>query len=221
MQTRPPIPPGQRPVPRYRRRRVRHPTMVTVRTLRTLSRAALRGKDDIDTALTEAATGSDRGACIIMTSIVQRHLEQIILLRLMIIGAHKILPLFERDGALSSFYGIIHLAFALDMMTAIVRDDLETVRRIRNAFAHSALPITFQSQEIKTELTKLHHRSYVVSQVSDDIINDDELALCSLERKEFILGCVKIMNVLTDAASLFIDRQQELISAWMDSRRAS
>jgi hypothetical protein len=49
--------------------------------------------------------------------------------------------------------------------------------------------------------------------MGDDMM-DDALSIFSPERREFIMCCLKIMSVLTDSASNFIEQQKKLMSAW-------
>jgi hypothetical protein len=73
--------------------------------------------------MNEVQQGSDRSACIIMSAMVERFLERELLMRLMISeSSSKHQALFERDGALSTFFGNIHLAYALDMISQDMRD---------------------------------------------------------------------------------------------------
>ena len=64
--------------------------------------------------------------------------------------------LLERDGALNSFYAKIYLGFALGLYDLTTVDNLEAIRRIRNAFAHTAIAIHFETQQIIDEIRKLH-----------------------------------------------------------------
>jgi hypothetical protein len=98
----------------------------TRRTLRDLSRARRQAAEETHIVMNEVQQGSDRSACIIMSAMVERFLERELLMRLMISeSSSKHQALFERDGALSTFFGNIHLAYALDMISQDMRDDLE------------------------------------------------------------------------------------------------
>jgi hypothetical protein len=112
----------------------------------------------------------------------------------MIVERKKVDPLFERDGALSTFYGNIHLAFALDLINQAVRDDLEIIRRVRNQFAHSVLPLTFQTAEISLEIHKLKHNSYYTLSTEEQV--DLEAFAPPGERKEFLACCHAISQIL-------------------------
>lgn len=154
-------------------------------------------------ALNEVRASSDRSACIVMASMVQHIIEQNLLLRLMITGKERTQPLFERDGSLSTFYGIIHLSYALQLIDEKLRDDLEIIRRIRNAFAHSELSITFASREIQRELTKLGHKLHPV------VLGESELDELSPGRRRFVECCLSIMNTVVEKTRAFLDAQEK------------
>ena len=122
--------------------------MPTSRKLRELSRPWITATEEFASVATEVKDSPDRSACIVVTSMLARVLEHVILARLMIVEKDRILPLFESDGPLSTFHGNINFAFALQLISETVRDDLGVIRRVRNAFAHSILPLTFKTEEV-------------------------------------------------------------------------
>jgi DNA-binding MltR family transcriptional regulator len=63
-------------------------------------------------------------------------------------GMHK--RLFDGYGPLSSFSGKVDVAYALQIITKETYDDLTTIRKLRNKFAHSTTPVNFDSIEIRT-----------------------------------------------------------------------
>jgi len=54
----------------------------------------------------------------------------------------------DKPGAINGFYGKIILGYSLGLYTKYFRDDLDRVRHIRNAFAHSKLELSFKTKEI-------------------------------------------------------------------------
>jgi DNA-binding MltR family transcriptional regulator len=131
-------------------------------------------QDEANNLFTHAETNSDRSVCIIMSSMLERMLETAILFRLKIndkdksVLDKKVSLLFEENGALSSFSGNIDFAFALSLMDEDLRKDFHTVRRIRNAFAHAALTITFDTEEISNEIRKFTQLSDANTIKTDD-----------------------------------------------------
>ena len=58
-------------------------------------------------------------------------------------------PLFEPTRPLSSFWAKIHLAYALDLLDDWAYADLQTLRTLRNAIAHSHGSFSFDSADIQ------------------------------------------------------------------------
>jgi DNA-binding MltR family transcriptional regulator len=63
--------------------------------------------------------------------------------------------LFDPMRALGSFASKITMAYALNIITRDIYSDLETIRKIRNAFAHSPDILNFESKSIAPLLDRL------------------------------------------------------------------
>jgi hypothetical protein len=218
MARKPPIPPGEERSPRHRTSAATRPAgMPTRRKLRDLSRPWLTATEEFASVLTEVKDSPDRSACIVVTSMLARVLEHVILARLMIVEKRRMIPLFERDGALSTFYGNIHLAFALQLVSETVRDDLDVIRRVRNAFAHSILPLIFDTEEISLEVNRLQHKSYYTLSSSES--TEFELFHPHEIRREFMRSCHAAAQILIISIRQFADLQQAFFSAWQKTQR--
>src|SRR3546814_18587191 len=57
-------------------------------------------------------------------------------------------------GPLGSFSNKILAAYAFGIITDVIKSNIETVRHIRNAFAHTMAPLTFSHAAIVTSLEK-------------------------------------------------------------------
>jgi hypothetical protein len=49
---------------------------------------------------------------------------------------------------MGSFFASIELGYALGLYGNLLRDDLHTIRTIRNAFAHAMKPLTFDTPQV-------------------------------------------------------------------------
>jgi DNA-binding MltR family transcriptional regulator len=100
---------------------------------------------------------SDRSAAILVTALIDSALSDLIEAELLtsIEEEDAIKPLYERDGALSTFFSKIHLGYAMSLYDDKVRDDLEVIRRVRNSFSHVRRAINFNIPEIVAECKKL------------------------------------------------------------------
>ena len=87
----------------------------------------------------------DRGVVLMATAHVEQLLEDTIICRMTdeFVDGEWRERLFggEQRGAIDGFSGKIVIAFALGLITERVREDLHTLRRLRNVFAHSPRPI--------------------------------------------------------------------------------
>lgn len=113
-----------------------------IKRLKVYSRKPLADKAAYDTAMKALHGESDRAFVIVATTI----LEDALLDKLR--GQLSPFPepaafdrLFQFDGPLGSFSQRIDMACALDVITPETRDDLHILRHMRNACAHSPLPI--------------------------------------------------------------------------------
>jgi hypothetical protein len=106
--------------------------------------------------------------------------------------------LFEGEGApLSSFAAKIRLANAMDILADPLASDFQTVRRVRNAFAHTSSPITFDTPEIIDEIEGMN--TWTLMEV---FLNGDGDASTSLSRKERYGGLVFLMQFALTASQV-------------------
>jgi hypothetical protein len=91
----------------------------------------------------------------------------------------------------------------------MTRGNLELIRNIRNAFAHSAVPITFQTKQVLNEVAKLEVRS---TDISDKL--KEELSAVSPQRRKFTAVCVTfaVMSQLR-AAGMKMDIMSRVANA--------
>src|ERR1700730_11786358 len=69
--------------------------------------------------------------------------------------------LFRVVGRRSSFHSMIETGFERGLYKGLVRDDLNVVRRVRNAFAHAIRPISFDTAEIVEEVGKFQYPRWI------------------------------------------------------------
>lgn len=109
--------------------------------------------EEWDHLFDEVRTQTDRGAGIIAGSFLDSALQLALQSYLV---PEPVLRATEDAGApLSTFSARILLGEALGFYTAGVRKRLDTVRHIRNAFAHTLKPITFDEPSISEACKEL------------------------------------------------------------------
>lgn len=90
----------------------------------------------------------DRSAALLSSSLLDAALQELIVHALKCPDNDVYEPLFGLRGALHDFNPRIWVGCALRLYGSNTRKDLGAICAIRNAFAHTAAPITFQTQEI-------------------------------------------------------------------------
>jgi hypothetical protein len=92
---------------------------------------------------------------VVMAIELEYLLEQLIIGKLKRKDDDTVEILCKDNGALATFFSKIGLSYALGIIDEIQMEHLHTVRRIRNAFAHSRRKISFDTQQVRKELGAL------------------------------------------------------------------
>ena len=103
---------------------------------------ALLGKDDLHVA-------------IIAVSVVEAHLEKLVISRLHRTDKDFTNRLFENRGPLSDFNSKILMAEAFGLLTRPLADELHVLRGIRNSFAHAKMPLSFDLEAVESAVRSL------------------------------------------------------------------
>jgi hypothetical protein len=122
--------------------------------LNELTRAPVADDADWKGWAEEVSSGSDRSMAILAGANIEGDLVQLIFTELRIPEVRRE-ELVSRDGPLSSFYAVICMAYAIDVIGEDDAKDLHVVRQIRNAFAHARKPIAFETPALAEEVDKL------------------------------------------------------------------
>lgn len=109
---------------------------------------AIKARFEQFTAFRQALTDeSDRGCALFAAAYIDTAIEE--LLRASLLEGVKIdEDLFKGIAPLASFSGRTKLAYYLGLISAELRNDLNSIRRIRNDFAHDATILSFETQSI-------------------------------------------------------------------------
>lgn len=91
---------------------------------------------------------SDRGLALYATAHIDNELESV--LRKKLIGSEQHLnEIFSFNGPVGTFSAKIKLTYSLGLIDKVIMDDINTLRKIRNEFAHSAQTLSFETQKNK------------------------------------------------------------------------
>jgi hypothetical protein len=100
----------------------------------------------------------DYAIAVIGAGLLEKALEAVILIRFIELKPSERDSLFDyqRQGPLCDLSARIKVAYALGVFGPQTRDDLEYIRTIRNAFAHSMTPLRFEAKEVADICALLH-----------------------------------------------------------------
>jgi hypothetical protein len=106
--------------------------------------------DDNFRAVLDSLKGeSDRAAVIIAGSLLEDELGKLIGKVMRQLAADDRQRLFGFDGPVGTFSNRILLAYALRLIDSNDRRQLDLLREMRNACAHSRVPLTFETPELR------------------------------------------------------------------------
>jgi hypothetical protein len=106
-------------------------------------------EDELASGMRELEEQSDRGAAIIAAALIDHHLAVAIEGRLMPLNSTLRDNIFGSRGTLAGFQSKIDMGLALGLYTKDAHRELDTIRRIRNRFAHTPIALDFQDAEVK------------------------------------------------------------------------
>jgi hypothetical protein len=105
--------------------------------------------DNFQSVIDSLRSESDRAAVIIAGSLLDDELAVLIRKVMRPLSAEDRQRLFGFDGPAGTFSSRILLAYALRLIDANDRQLLNIIREMRNACAHSRMPISFETQELR------------------------------------------------------------------------
>jgi DNA-binding MltR family transcriptional regulator len=119
---------------------------------------------DVESALREIETDSDRAAAIVAATLVDEHLT--LALRHSLHQNKSIAnEMFSNSGPLGSFASKINLAFLIGIFSIKCHKELNTIKRIRNLFAHNLTISGCESEQVN-DLVKnlvLHQSKFTIT----------------------------------------------------------
>ena len=97
---------------------------------------------------------SDRSVVILAASFIEQTLEGHI--RRMLVDSPAVGKLFDGYAPLATFAAKIDMSFALGLAPTHVHEDLRTIKKLRNIFAHEAAAVNFDSQRVSDICSNFH-----------------------------------------------------------------
>lgn len=101
--------------------------------------------------LIELLEGTDQSCALVGTSAIDRYLQTALLTAFTHRPVKLVDELFNGPGKpLSTFSGKINLSLALGIITSDLSANLHKIRKVRNLFAHSDVPLQFDADPVKS-----------------------------------------------------------------------
>ena len=145
--------------------------------------------------------GSDRTIALVGRSLADDGLQRCMIRRMNHLEPKEIKALFSGFGPLSTFSAKIMTAYATNIIDKEIRDDLDVLREIRNAFAHNYGHISLDTKEI-IDICNLfnapRHGKEALNEIRD-IKKDKEICIISFAM--CYLSCTKGDNIATYKSS--------------------
>lgn len=98
---------------------------------------------------------SDRGAALIAAAFLEHMLMMVLMTRMAAVDDATNLWFHGEKAPFSSFYAKTRLARALGILGPISESHFDTLRKVRNLFAHSPLSVDFSTDAVAAECKKL------------------------------------------------------------------
>lgn len=118
---------------------------------------------DIADVLAELENAHDRAAAIILCALVEDALTAAIVSRLIDLNEKEYERVFGAQGPLFTLAAKIRMGFALGIYGPNVRDDLQVICDLRNAFAHSRKSIKFETPQVASKCKNLKTLGHISS----------------------------------------------------------
>jgi len=153
--------------------------------------------------------GSDRVAVIISATTVQEGLAQLIISHLSRSDSKTHDELFGVEGPLSTFSNLIRIAYAMGLVTVAMKTDLNSIRRIRNVFAHGLRPLAVSEPEIHLEINRLRLHGQVTA--------EEQTLFEQMDGKsKFVVCCLSISSECLNRTSARYAKLTRTMTAYLD-----
>lgn len=173
-----------------------------------LAKLMANTRDDRDpyAYLREVETGSDRSVALLLGADAEKCLARYMLVKLDITDPAISEKLTGRGGPLGTFHQCAMLAEATGAITSAEAQAVKVVRDVRNAFAHAARPVTFDTPEIVAECDPLRKITKLSKKAPTRKVYVDAARI-------IILTChIRGMQILTDRFTAYMAKNPKMVA---------
>jgi DNA-binding MltR family transcriptional regulator len=164
---------------------------------------------DFEEYFDDVQNSHDRSAVVIVVAQIEYQLQRLLTTYL---PNNDVAPFLFENGPLSGLYAKNVLAFGMGLIDKKTFDDLEIIRRIRNAFAHSPAPIKFLDGPVLTECRKLsghpiHKRTARANAIKNSTRRELVTALAEIDlppERDVFLSCAS--DIILEILKSLIER---------------
>jgi DNA-binding MltR family transcriptional regulator len=110
----------------------------------------------------------DRALAILLATQLEETLQDYLLFKMVPLNKTELRGLFNHSAPLATFSGKNEIAYAFRLIGPATYKDIDAVRAIRNAFAHTWKDMTFQTPEVAAVCASLKTPSFVSAEVAQD-----------------------------------------------------
>lgn len=123
---------------------------------------------EVSTKRFDIVDESDRGAAIVGAALLEDALVTKLKnsMSLEQMSQKQVKDVFDLNGPLSNFSAKISIAFAFGLIDKKTFDDLQIVRKLRNKFAHSSTELSFDDEEVKSQINNMFTFRFAKAQFS-------------------------------------------------------
>jgi DNA-binding MltR family transcriptional regulator len=158
----------------------------------------LPDRPEIDRILDGFRGGSDMSVAITASAIVEARLEQLLTSRLKTTDQALINSLYQDRGPLSGFYAKTAMAEAMGVINPALARELHHLRDIRNAFAHSKVPLTFAHDAVAPAVWKFG----LLNMLKNGDAETEPLFATDIQEKDAMLFMTKLIMIMLDALAI-------------------
>jgi DNA-binding MltR family transcriptional regulator len=168
------------------------------KAIKNLGKAPLT-RDDLTAFTAELLHGTDRATALVGCALIDAEITE----ALTSIFVHRRKEDLEQlitspNSPLSTLSAKIKIMFALGVVNEKVFDSLNTIREIRNIFAHSMRPLVFTTPEISAECAKLILPKKVDWPLSTTL---------SVPKEQYVAACLSIAQAMPKVKADFEGRK--------------